>query len=98
VGDTWFHTLQNNDVPAIWNLFFQTTAFNADLSKTKRESFDTINARVNLESERWTLSLWGRNIGDTAYLEEVIPAPEFGGSFIHPAALAAYGVEFTFRF
>ncbi len=98
VGDTWFHTLQNNNVPSIWNLFFQTTAFNADLAKTKRESFDTINARVNIESERWTLSFWGRNIGDTTYLEEVIPAPEFGGSFIHPGALAAYGAELTFRF
>jgi iron complex outermembrane receptor protein len=85
-------------VPSIWNLFFQTTAFNADLAKTKRESFDTINARVNIESERWTLSFWGRNIGDTTYLEEVIPAPEFGGSFIHPGALAAYGAELTFRF
>jgi iron complex outermembrane receptor protein len=46
----------------------------------------------------WTLALYGKNITDEEYLQEVIPAPEFGGSFIHPSALAEYGVEFTYRF
>ena len=32
------------------------------------------------------------------YLEEIIPAVEFGGSFVHPAAKAAYGVDLTYRF
>jgi iron complex outermembrane receptor protein len=31
-------------------------------------------------------------------LEEIIPAPEFGGSFIHPGAKDSYGVDFIYRF
>ena len=35
---------------------------------------------------------------DEDYLQEVIPAPEFGGSFIHPSDLRAYGVEVTWQY
>ena len=38
------------------------------------------------------------NITDEAYLEEVITAPEFGGSFIHPGTLQRWGLEGTIRF
>ena len=53
---------------------------------------------ASLEGERWSVTAWGRNITDEEYLEEVIPAAEFGGSFIHPAATATYGADFSFRF
>ena len=35
---------------------------------------------------------------EEVYLEEVIPAPEFGGTFIHPADLRRVGPELTARF
>ena len=69
-----------------------------DFSKTKRDAYDTVNLRIGLEGERWSATVWGRNITDEEYLEEVIPAIEFGGSFIHPARLATYGADFSFRF
>ena len=97
VGEMAFHTLQGEQTPSIWKLFFGP-GFDQDFSKAKRDAYDTINARVSLESEDWTVTLWGRNIADERYLEEIIPSPEFGGSFIHPSALRAYGIDFKYTF
>ena len=97
VGKTWFHTLQGQETPTIWQAFF-FPGINQNFSKSARDSFDTINLRAGIEGENWTVTAWGRNIGDESYLEEVIPAPEFGGSFLHQAAEAAYGVELEYRF
>ena len=63
-----------------------------------RDAYDTVNLRIGLEGERWSVTVWGRNITDEEYLEEIIPAIEFGGSFIHPARLATYGADFSLRF
>jgi len=68
------------------------------MSRTKRDSYGLLNLRLSLQAENWTLTAWGRNIGDEHYLEEVIPAPEFGGSFIHEADKDSYGLDFTYRF
>ncbi len=97
VGETWFHTLQGEQTPTIWNAFFGP-GFNQDFSKSSRDPYDTIDLRVGLESESWSLTAWGRNLTDESYLQEVIPAPEFGGSFDHPSALRSYGVDFSYRF
>ena len=35
---------------------------------------------------------------DEDYLEEVIPAPEFGGTFNHPGTERRVGVEATLKF
>jgi iron complex outermembrane receptor protein len=99
VGDTWFHTLQGEPTPTIWDAFNGGGGFiTQDFSKTKRDAFDTLDIRIGLEGERWSATAWGRNITDEEYLAEVIPAAEFGGSFIHPATLATYGVDFSYRF
>jgi len=101
VGEMWFHTIQGEPTPTIWqafpNLDFLGDRSN-DFSQTQRDSFSTVNLRIGLEGENWSATIWGRNITDEEYLEEVIPAPEFGGSFIHPATTATYGAEFTYRF
>lgn len=97
VGEMWFHTMQGEETPTIWNVFFGP-GFNSNFSKAKRDAFDTVNLRLTLSGESWDLAVWGRNIGDEEYLEEIIPAPEFGGSFIHQAPGDAYGAEFTYRF
>ncbi len=97
VGETWFHTLQGEQTPTIWNAFFGP-GFNQDFSKSSRDPYDTIDLRIGLEAESWSLTAWGRNLTDEEYLQEVIPAPEFGGSFDHPSALRAYGLDFSYRF
>jgi iron complex outermembrane receptor protein len=103
-GETFFHTLQGEQTPTIWD-FFGTLGGGVppgphpqDFTNAARESFSTLNARIALEADMWTLAVYGKNITDEQYLQEVIPAPEFGGSFIHPSALAEYGVEFTYNF
>ena len=101
VGEMWFHGIQGEPTPTIWQAF-PTLDFlgdrSNDFSNTKRDAYDTVNLRIGLEGERWSATVWGRNITDEEYLEEVIPAIEFGGSFIHPARLATYGADFSFRF
>lgn len=97
VGQMHFHTLQGEQTPTIWNAFF-APGFNSDFSKSARDSYHTVDARLSLEAADWTITAWGRNITDEQYLQEVIPAPEFGGTFNHPSARDAYGVDFTYRF
>lgn len=97
VGETWFHTLQGEQTPTIWNAFFGP-GFNQDFSRSSRDPYGTLDLRIGLEAEKWTLTAWGRNVTDEDYLQEVIPAPEFGGTFNHPSALAAYGVDASYRF
>jgi iron complex outermembrane receptor protein len=99
VGEMWFHTMQGEEAPTIWNFFPpQLPLFPSNFSKAKRDAFDTIDLRLTLSGESWDIAVWGRNIGDEEYLEEIIPAIEFGGSFIHQAPGDAYGAEFTWRF
>jgi iron complex outermembrane receptor protein len=97
VGEMWFHTLQGEHVPTIWQVFFGP-GINSDMSRAKRDAYNTVNARLSLSNENWIFSIWGRNLTDEDYLQEVIPAPEFGGSFIHPSSLRAYGVEATWQY
>ncbi len=97
VGDMWFHTLQGEQTPNIWQAFF-FPGITTDFSQSKRDSFETVNMRVGFEAEEWTLTAWARNLTDERYLEEVIPAPEFGGSFLHQAAGSSFGVDLKYRF
>ncbi|MDJ0927077.1 MAG: TonB-dependent receptor [Gammaproteobacteria bacterium] len=91
VGKTWFHTVQNQMRPSVFGL-------PGDLSLARRDSYTTLNLRAGIAGERWSLVVFGNNITDEQYLEEVIPAPEFPGSFIHPGTLRRWGVEATYRF
>ncbi|MDC3332828.1 TonB-dependent receptor [bacterium] len=75
-------------------LGFGTSTFD----KGERDDYDIVNMRVSLEAADWTVTAWGNNIFDKEYLEEIIPAPEFGGYFIHPAKGESYGVDVVYRF
>ncbi|WP_339768882.1 TonB-dependent receptor [uncultured Paraglaciecola sp.] len=104
VGQTYFHTLQDEQTPTIWD-FFGTLGggvpagpHSVDFSNATRDAYSTLNLRVSLDSENWTLALWSKNLTDENYLQEVIPTPEFGGSFLHPSAQRSYGVDFAYRF
>ena len=99
VGDMWFHTLQGEEVPTIWAAFEKFGPYvPSDMSKAQRDAYNTVNARLSFSNQNWIFTVWGRNLTDEDYLQEVIPAPEFGGSFIHPSSLRAYGLEATYQF
>ena len=98
VGEMAFHTLQGEPTPSIWQVFYPGASITQDFSKAKRDAYDTLNARVSFDAENWGVTIWGRNITDEKYLEEVIPAPEFGGSFVHPGVKDSYGIDFNYRF
>jgi iron complex outermembrane receptor protein len=111
VGDTWFHVIQANERPTVFGPvagirlagFGVTGEIAAAISvaswdRAKRGAYNTGNVRIGLETERWTISAFANNVTDEEYLEEVIPATEFGGSFIHPGTLRRMGLEATIRF
>jgi iron complex outermembrane receptor protein len=91
IGRTWFGPVQNNQVQ---------TEFGApgDYSKTSRDPYTIVNARLGLTADHWNVTGWIRNLADKQYLEEVIPAPEFGGSFVHSATGRAFGVDLSYNF
>jgi iron complex outermembrane receptor protein len=100
VGETWFHVVQDQTRPISFELL---PAVNGpftpgDYSKTQRDAYALANLRLGLEKDQWTAALWASNLFDENYLEEVIPAPEFGGSFIHPGTERRIGADFTWRF
>ena len=97
VGEMAFHTLQGEATPTIWQVF-NGPGLTQDMSKAKRDAYDTLNARISFDAENWGVTIWGRNVTDEKFLEEIIPAPEFGGSFIHPGAKDSYGIDFNYRF
>jgi iron complex outermembrane recepter protein len=91
VGPTWFHVIQaqNNE----------TVAFGTgNYTNGQRDKFGTIDARFALVSDQWTVALVGKNVTDEKFLQEVIPAPEFGGAFIHPGAERRFGLEVGYKF
>jgi iron complex outermembrane receptor protein len=95
VGETWFHPVQEERLP---NLFTGFGFGQGEFSKMKRDPYAVLNLRITLQGERWGVTAWGRNIADEDYLAEIIPAPEFGGSFIHDAPGDSYGIDLDFKF
>jgi iron complex outermembrane receptor protein len=95
LGETWFHPVQDEKVP---NLFTGFGFGQGEFSKMKRDSYMSMNARLGVSNGTWSVTAWGRNIADEKYLQEIIPAPEFGGSFIHDSPGASYGVDFSYSF
>jgi iron complex outermembrane receptor protein len=91
VGDTWFHVVQKQQRPTI---FF----IPSDFTITERSSYTLVDARLGIAGDNWSVVAFGKNIFDEDHLEEVIPAPEFGGTFSHPGTQSRFGVEATFSF
>lgn len=108
VGATWFHTVQEGQRPTIFMPLFGispvTGVFDnpdlgiADYSGAQRDSYHTIDARLGLQADSWSITAYATNLTNQRILEEVIPAPEFGGTFDHPGAMRRFGVELGFKF
>lgn len=90
-GPTFFHTVQNNNVPTIFGL-------GANYTNSQRDAFGILNLRGGLKGDHWSLVAFANNVTKKRYLAEVIVAPEFGGAFVAPGALRTIGVEGTFKF
>ena len=97
VGETWFHTVQDDQGPSVWTALLGFPVA-SDMSLAKRDSYELVDVRASLIGEKLSIILWGRNVADENYLAEVIPAPEFGGSFIHEAPYATYGLDIRYNF
>ncbi|WND03480.1 TonB-dependent receptor [Temperatibacter marinus] len=105
VGPTWFHTVQGGDRPTIFMPLFELgfgpgagALGTANYANARRDAYETVNLRVGIRGESWTFTAYADNLFDTKYLEEVIPAPEFGGAFDHPGARRRIGAELSFEF
>jgi len=103
VGETWFHTVQEGLRPTIFMPLFDLGAGfgalgTAEYSITRRDEYSTVNFRIGLQGDKWAVTAFALNLTDEEYIEEAIPAPEFGGTFVHPNARRRAGIEVTFNF
>ena len=90
VGPTWFHVIQDQSVPTIFGGV-------QDYTNTRRDAYALVNLRVGVQSESWSLVGFARNLTDTNFLDEVIPAPELGGSFISPGGRRQWGFQLSYQ-
>ncbi len=90
-GETWFSAVQEESVVTLFGV-------PGDYSKTSRDAFTTMNARLGISADQWQVTAWVRNLTDEEYLAEVIPAPEFGGTFSHEAPGRAIGLDLKYSF
>jgi iron complex outermembrane recepter protein len=102
-GPTWFSTAQTGDRPTIFNAILPLAGFPAELgtgnfTNSERDAFGIVNARLGLQGEHFGVAAFATNLFEEEYLAEVIPAPEFGGSFVAPGERRAYGLELSYRF
>jgi len=96
-GKTWFHSVQDQSRPTIFELAPGVPA-TAQYDTTERDSFELVDLRVGIAGETWSVVAVGKNIFDKSHIRESIPAPEFGGSFNSPGDESWWGVEFAMSF
>ena len=94
-GKTWFSTVQNQSLP---NAFTAAGFGEGNFSKQYRSPYAVTNLHTGIEGGTWNVTAWCTNLTNKQYLEEVIPAPEFGGSFIHNTAGRMFGLDFAYHF
>ena len=105
-GPTWFHTVQNQTRPTLFSGLIPISAVNflpasfgdANFNVARRKAFDVVNLRAGIEGANWKVTGFARNLLDKKFLNEVIPAIEFGGSFISPGERRIIGAELAVKF
>jgi len=102
-GDTWYHTVQDDIVPA--TVFDPDQDFGpcadgsgfdgvcGNFNQTKVKEYGITNVRLGIGSDTWRVTAYARNVFDEEYVAEVIMAPEFGGAFVTPGQVRMYGLE-----
>ena len=104
-GPTWFHTLQDHPNPTLFSGLLPISALalpgfvgDADYSVSRRDTFGVMDLRIGIESQSWSITAYAENLFNEKYLNEVITAVEFGGSFISPGGRQRFGVELGYKF
>lgn len=104
-GPTWFHTIQDQMAPTLFSGLLPGSALalpafvgDARYDVTQRDAFDVVNLRLGLDFDKFSVAAFADNIFDEKYINEAIPAIEFGGSFISPGARRMIGVEASVKF
>ncbi|MBX7482408.1 TonB-dependent receptor [Qipengyuania qiaonensis] len=104
-GPTWFHTVQDQERPTLFSGLLPISALalpgfvgNGRFDVAQRDTYGVLNARAGLEFGNLSAFVFAENVFDEKYLAEVIPAIEFGGSFISPGARRLIGVEVGYKF
>ncbi len=104
-GPTWFHTVQAQSRPTVFSALLPASLFaappiagNGDYVAARRGAFGVLNLRAGLEGDNWSLTAFAENMLNRKYINEAIPAIEFGGSFISPGARRLIGVEAGYKF
>ncbi|WCL53254.1 TonB-dependent receptor [Gimibacter soli] len=97
VGPTWFHTVQDQTRVTIFEAFYPGLG-TANYDLTQRKAYDLVNLRIGFETDTWSLTGYASNLFNEKFVEEVIPAVEFGGSFVSPGARRSYGLELSYKF
>ncbi|WP_225008146.1 TonB-dependent receptor [Novosphingobium percolationis] len=108
-GPTWFHTVQDQSIPTLFSGLLPISQLNdgkglpafvgdGKYDVAHRKAFGVVNLRAGLQTDRYSLSVFANNLFDKQYLNEVITAVEFGGSFITPGTRRLIGVEGSMKF
>lgn len=104
-GPTWFHSFQDQTAPTLFSGLLPISALalpsfvgDADYSVARRDAFGVLNLRAGIEVGDFTAAVFAENALNRKYLNEVIPAIEFGGSFISPGSRRLVGVEVGYSF
>ncbi len=104
-GPTWFHTVQDQNRPTVFSALLPISLFgappivgNGSYLAARRDAFGVLNTRFGIEGDNWNIAVFANNMLDRKYINEAIPAIEFGGSFISPGARRLIGVEAGFKF
>ena len=71
----------------------------ANYTNSERDTFTTVDVRAGFTyGDAWRVEGWATNLFNAHTIAEVLPAPEFGGSFASPGARQAFGLDVTFSF
>jgi iron complex outermembrane recepter protein len=104
-GPTWFSNVQCQDRPSLFSGLLPISALalpgfvgDANYCRSQRKAFGVLNLRAGIQTDRFSVAAFANNMLDRKYLAEVIPAIEFGGSFISPGARRVAGVEVGYKF
>lgn len=90
-GPTTFHPVQSNLVPTVFGI-------DANMKNSTRDTYSLVNARIGLQYENFRVTAFATNMFDKQYVNDNVPAPEFGGDFIAPGTRRRLGVEVSYKF
>jgi len=65
---------------------------------TSRNPVSLVDLRIGLQSSKWSVAVWSRNLTNTQYNAEFSPGNVGGAGFLWRALPRRYGVDFDYKF